>query len=223
MLVTNGRAAFAVVEPVETTAPTPMVAAVSGTPGEPPTKAALRSTILAARRRRPQAERLSAARHLRDRVLALPEVAAASTIAVYASLASEPGTGQLLSALEGRGIAVLLPVLQADRSLQWARHQPGNTQANTSGIAEPPAADADAGLLSTASVVVCPGVAGDLQGHRLGRGGGSYDRALAELRPGTLRCLLLYDDEVLDAVPTSPHDQPVDVIVTPRRTLRVSS
>jgi 5-formyltetrahydrofolate cyclo-ligase len=161
-------------------------------------------------------------------VLALPEVAAASTVAAYASLASEPGTDQLLPALEVRGIAVLLPVLQADRSLQWARHRPDNTQANSSGIAEPPAADADADadadarLLSTASVVVCPGVAGDLHGHRLGRGGGSYDRALAELRSSTLRCLLLYDDEVLDAVPTSPHDQRVDVIVTPRRTLRIS-
>jgi 5-formyltetrahydrofolate cyclo-ligase len=31
--------------------------------------------------------------------------------------------------------------------------------------------------------------------------------------------MLLHDDEVLDAVPAQPHDRPVDVIVTPTRTL----
>jgi 5-formyltetrahydrofolate cyclo-ligase len=212
-----------VVEPVETTQPGPMVAAVSGTTGEQPTKAALRSALLAARRRRNQSERQDAALLIRDRVLALPEVSAGSTIAAYASLEDEPGTGPLLSTLELGGIAVLLPVLQSDRSLHWARLEPGHTHPNHLGICEPPAADADPHLLSTASVVICPGVAGDLRGHRLGRGGGSYDRALATVRPSILRCLLLYDDEVLDSVPTSALDEPVDVIVTPRRTLRVGS
>jgi 5-formyltetrahydrofolate cyclo-ligase len=200
-----------------------MVAAVSGTTGAHPTKAALRSAVLAARRRRTPRERRHAAALLRDRVLALPEVVASSTIAAYASLEDEPGTGPLLSTLEVGGIAVLLPVLQGDRSLHWARFQPGRAHTSSLGIPEPPAADADPHLLSTASVVICPGLAGDLRGHRLGRGGGSYDRALATVQPSTLRCLLLYDDEVLDSVPTSAHDQPVDVIVTPWRTLRLSS
>jgi 5-formyltetrahydrofolate cyclo-ligase len=65
--------------------------------------------------------------------------------------------------------------------------------------------------------MVCPGLAADRSGGRLGRGGGSYDRALARTR--ARRVLLLHDGEVLDSVPAQPHDQPVDVIVTPTRTL----
>ena len=66
-----------------------------------------------------------------------------------------------------------------------------------------------------AGVVFCPGVAGTLRGERLGRGGGSYDRALARTDPAASRCLLLYDDEVLDAVPVEPHDALVDYLCTP--------
>jgi 5-formyltetrahydrofolate cyclo-ligase len=50
---------------------------------------------------------------------------------------------------------------------------------------------------------------------RLGRGGGSYDRALARVPVGTFVCALLFDDELLDAVPAAPHDRRVTAVVTP--------
>jgi 5-formyltetrahydrofolate cyclo-ligase len=140
-------------------------------------------------------------------------------VAAYVALPGEPDTAPLLSALQAREITVLTPLMQPDRRLRWVAHRPGREQWSERASREPPARVADEPLLSTASVVICPGVAGDRQGHRLGRGGGSYDRALADV--GGLRCLLLFDDEVIDAVPTEPHDQPVDVIVTPSGTLRV--
>jgi 5-formyltetrahydrofolate cyclo-ligase len=190
--------------------------------GEPPTKEAIRTAVLSARRRRSDSEEQRAAELLRDRVLDLPEVAAASTVAAYISVPGEPGTGPLISAWHAYGTAVLCPVLQADRSLRWAVHQPGRERVNSLGIPEPVLNRSEQHLAS-ATVVICPGVAGDRHGHRLGRGGGSFDRALAATRANLLRCLLLYDEEVIGAVPTEPHDQPVDVIVTPERTLRVVS
>jgi 5-formyltetrahydrofolate cyclo-ligase len=189
---------------------------------KPPAKAAIRSAVSAARRRRSPSEQQRAAELLRDRVLNLPEVAAASTVAAYSSLPGEPGTGPLISALDARGTTVLCPVLQADRSLRWAVHQPGRERVNSLGIREP-AVDGTERPLGTATVVICPGVAGDRHGHRLGRGGGSFDRSLAALGSDVLRCLLLYDDEVIDAVPTEPHDQPVDVLITPGGQLRIAS
>jgi 5-formyltetrahydrofolate cyclo-ligase len=54
---------------------------------------------------------------------------------------------------------------------------------------------------------------------RMGRGGGSYDRALARLAgisPRPLVLALLHDGELVDAVPAEPHDQPVDGAITPR-------
>ena len=189
--------------------------------GPASTKSDLRGRLLAARRERTLEEREQAAKQLRNLVLRLPEVKAARRVAAYASLPTEPGTEPLLGALHERGVTVLLPVLQPDSSLEWAPYEPGQQRPNWRGIPEP-ATGRRLNRLAGASVVICPGVAGDTHGGRLGRGGGSYDRALADLTPAALRCLLLYDEEVLDDVPTDAHDQSVDVIVTPTRILRVS-
>ncbi len=186
-------------------------------------KPAIRQRVLAARALMLPSERQQAAELLRDRVLALPEVQPATTVAAYASLPDEPGTGPLLDALHSRGLTVLLPVVQSDLYLDWAVHEPGRQHLNRMGIPEPTSAPRGPQALSAASVVICPGLAGDLEGHRLGRGAGCYDGALAFLDHAELRCLLLYDDEVLDAVPTNPRDQPVDVLLTPAHTLRCRS
>lgn len=177
---------------------------------------------MANRSQRSPSEQQQAAALLRDRVLALPEVQAADTVAVYRSLPDEPGTDPLLEVLHARGVIVLLPLLQPDLTLVWAAHSPGHERLNPKGIREPTSPPLGPQALTAASVVICPGLAGDLQGHRLGRGAGCYDGALASLDHSELRCLLLYDDEVLDAVPADSHDQPVDVLITPTRTLRVS-
>ncbi len=52
-----------------------------------------------------------------------------------------------------------------------------------------------------------PGLAVGHDGLRLGRGGGSYDRALARVPVGTFTCVLLHDDEVGVDVPAEPHDR----------------
>jgi 5-formyltetrahydrofolate cyclo-ligase len=58
---------------------------------------------------------------------------------------------------------------------------------------------------------------------RLGRGGGSYDRALGRVPVGTFVCALLYDGEVLDDVPRGPHDRPVTAVATPSGVSRPAS
>ena len=57
--------------------------------------------------------------------------------------------------------------------------------------------------------MICPALAVDLDGVRLGRGGGSYDRALARVCPGTPVWAAVYDTEILDSLPADPHDRPV--------------
>lgn len=67
------------------------------------------------------------------------------------------------------------------------------------------------------TAMILPGLAVDHAGHRLGQGGGCYDRTVPRLRPGTCRAVLLFDEEILDAVPYGEHDQLVPAVVTPRR------
>lgn len=68
--------------------------------------------------------------------------------------------------------------------------------------------------------VVLPGAAYCTTGARCGYGGGFYDTYLPQLRPGTPRIALAFEVQVLDDLPTEPHDLAVDVIVTERRMIR---
>jgi len=71
-------------------------------------------------------------------------------------------------------------------------------------------------------VLLVPALAVDGAGHRIGKAGGFYDRLLADrerLAPAArpLVVAVVHDDELLDAIPTEPHDERVDAVVTPRR------
>ena len=64
-------------------------------------------------------------------------------------------------------------------------------------------------------MAVVPALAVAADGARLGRGGGYYDRALAHARPAALLLALVFDDELVDRLPTGPHDRRVDVVLSP--------
>lgn len=187
-----------------------------------PGKDELRATMLAARAARSQPDQDRAALGFAEQTLTMPAVADGPTVAVFLAQGGEPGTGPLVDALLSRGVNVLLPVLLDDFDLDWGAYEPGQQTTGRFGLLVPTTRRLGVDVIASVSAVVCPGVAVDLAGNRLGRGGGSYDRALARCGPAVLRCQLAYDDEVLDAVPVAEHDQTVDVIVTPRRTIRTS-
>ncbi|MGH3508047.1 MAG: 5-formyltetrahydrofolate cyclo-ligase [Nocardioidaceae bacterium] len=187
-------------------------------------KAEVRAVVLARRATRGEADQSAAATALADRVLELPELRTAACVAGYVSTVGEPGTGPLLIALRRRGVRVLLPLLRRDFDLDWAElTDPADLQPGRFGILEPAGPPLGVDAVLDADVAICPGIAADLTGHRLGRGGGSYDRVLARVGSASLRCLLLYDDEVLDDVPRHDHDQEVDLVVTPSRVVRAAA
>lgn len=72
-------------------------------------------------------------------------------------------------------------------------------------------------------VVVVPGLAFDSRGNRLGRGGGYYDRFLAELRPSVTRIGLAFDQQIVEPIPAGAHDMAVDILVTDRRVTHAKS
>jgi 5-formyltetrahydrofolate cyclo-ligase len=186
-------------------------------------KRQLRFRLLASRAGRSSDERRTAAEALCARVLDLPEIESARSVACYVAMPDEPGTDPLLAALSARRCSVLLPVLQPDFDLSWGAYEPGALQPARFGIREPVGEPLGIDAVSTTSVVICPALAGDDEGRRLGRGGGSYDRVLARLPAHVLRVALLYDDEVLSAVPAGDLDEPVHVLVTPTRVVRTTA
>lgn len=178
-------------------------------------KTAVRDQLVTTRNRHSLAEVGAAAVSIAEHLLAHPEVRRAATVAAYVSIGSEPGTGVLLEQLLLAGKRVILPVLLPDNDLDWAVHDGRLVRAGR-GLLEPAGPRLGVDAVATADVVLVPGLAAaSSDGMRLGRGGGSYDRALGRVPVGTFTCVLLYDGEVLSDVPRSPHDRTVTAAVTP--------
>ena len=191
-----------------------MAGAASG--GVAAEKAALRRQLLADRARLSPDQRAAAARALRDAILELPQVQMAGTIAAYYSLSSEPDTHGLVYALWKRGGYVLLPLLRPDADLDWASYEgPDSLRPGPRGLAEPAEPPRGVDAVARADLVLVPALAVDRGGVRLGRGGGSYDRALARVAPGIPTIALVYDGELLDEVPADDHDQRVRLVARP--------
>lgn len=119
----------------------------------------------------------------------------------YEPMPREPGSPELLQALSSRGCTVYVPVLLADRDLDWKQWK------------TPQALGVDA--MSRADVVIVPALAVDRRGVRLGRGGGSYDRALAQAPAEALVVALLHRRELIAQLPAQPWDVPVAAVAAP--------
>jgi 5-formyltetrahydrofolate cyclo-ligase len=169
-------------------------------------KARLRAELTAARAARDPAAIAAARSAVRRAVLARACAEGWQCVAGYVPLRTEPGSPELLTELARRGISVLVPLLLADRDLDWAPWRPDTAAAGA-------AVGRDA--LSAADAVLVPALAVATDGTRLGRGGGSYDRALPRARPDTVVAALLYDGELRAALPRDPWDQRVSAVVTP--------
>jgi 5-formyltetrahydrofolate cyclo-ligase len=171
-------------------------------------KEALRKQVLAARAAMTPSERAAQAAAAVDALLAHCPTAAGELVAVYASFGTEPATEGLRAALAGRGNRLLLPAVLADKDLSWV---------DESGV------DRGVGAIGDCALVVLPGRAGDLSGHRLGRGAGCYDRALRRVPDHVPRVLLLYRDELVERVPAEPHDALVTHLALPDGVRRTSA
>jgi 5-formyltetrahydrofolate cyclo-ligase len=196
---------------------------VSDMPGVREEKAALRARLLAARGELTAEQRTAAGRAIRDALLERPEVQMAGTIAAYYSVGAEPDSRGLVYALWKRGSYVLLPLLRPDGDLDWASYEgPDSLVPGPLGLPEPGETPRGPGAVARADAVLVPALAVDRAGNRLGRGGGSYDRALARVGPLVPLIALVYDAELVDDVPAEPHDVKVRATVTPAAGVRVT-
>ncbi len=129
-------------------------------------------------------------------------------LAAYVSGGTEPGTRELLAELP----EVLLPVLLPDGDLDWAVHD-GVLVAGRHGLLEPAGPRLGRDAVADCGLVLVPALSVDRRGVRLGRGGGSYDRALARTAGRVVAAL--HVGELVEQLAAEPHDRPVHAVVLP--------
>lgn len=159
------------------------------------------------------------------------DVKPGDTAAAYISMGTEIPTLGLLDQLVKRRLRVLVPRLGTGRDIGWSEYAGESAlrempHTATGGLrpAEPDGRVLGPRALADAKIVFIPAFAIDLDGTRLGRGGGWYDRVLSLCRPDALKIGICWDFEFIDrhdAVPREIHDIAVDAVITDRRIITI--
>ena len=153
-------------------------------------------------------ERASLSLGLCRRILASAHWTGAQVVLLYHALPDEVDTRLLTDEGLRQGKTLLLPSAQSDGTLLLHRFD-GSTSAGMYGIQEARGLLFDD--LAAIDLVIVPGLAFDASGHRLGRGGGYYDRLLS--RMGAYRIGLCFPGQLVADVPCEPHDVVMDEVV----------
>ncbi len=167
----------------------------------------------------PRHERARLSDLVEEALFGLEEVDAARTVLLFYSFGSEVGTGGTTERILSEGKRLLLPYLTGTGAMEAAELRPGDPLEPTAyGPREP--ASRVAVDPAEVDLVVVPGLAFDRYGHRLGYGGGHYDRFLSRMGIGAPRVGVAFAVQIVERLPVEPGDEPVDIVVTDRGTFR---
>lgn len=176
----------------------------------------------------PHEQRETEALHAAHLVASLPLWRAATSVLLYDALDDEISTAPLAKQAASEGKRVYLPRINGP-SLRFlpAAHDPDDGRGyvrHPFGMLEP-TAGRPWPEKREATIAIVPGRAFTRDGHRLGRGGGYYDRFLGEL-PETVRASvtligLCHTVQLVDALPIDPHDVPMDMVVSGQQIITI--
>ena len=164
--------------------------------------------------------RPDAAKHAAAKFIEVIAPTPNDVVALYYPIHTELDTQPLAAALMEAQIPLALPVTQQKKSPLIFRHYDPNAPLIPGPFGE--LTPDNTAPETTPTIIVVPLIAFDTKAWRLGYGGGYYDRTLTQLRAkGPVMAVgYAYGDQEVDAVPVSDLDQPLDFIITERKSVR---
>jgi 5-formyltetrahydrofolate cyclo-ligase len=183
-------------------------------------KARLRASSRAALAAMTSPQRAEASLAIAAALEASPHWRAARCLAAFSPMPSEPDIRPVIDRALARGVRVGLVAIEERHqivprqvSVDWRKELvPGPAHP----AIEEPNPDLPAIDVAQLDLIIVPGLAFDAAGRRLGRGGGYYDRWLAGIPVAARRVGVLFAAQLTSRVPTRPHDQSMDELVTER-------
>lgn len=183
-------------------------------------KRALRADLRERRRMQSPAAAEAAAAGITQQLDALVDRLQVRSMSCFLATPTEPGTQAFIAAALERGIQVLLPITRTDGLLDWAIATPDiDIIEGVFGTPEPLAEPLSPLAVNDVDLLVIPAAAVDDGGMRLGWGRGYFDKTLGSMQQRPPIYAVIFDSELLEEVPRDLHDQPVDGVVTPTRTV----
>ena len=161
-------------------------------------------------------ERDKKSRVIQKKLFQTPVFQNAGTVCFYVSLPMEVNTHPMIEEslrLGKRVLVVLVDLENKELKLKEIRDFRRDLTPGTLGILEPTAKTRSAELREAECLIV-PGLVFDVKGHRLGRGGGFYDRLLAKLPAEVATIGLAFSFQVLPQIPLQDHDKAVQLVLT---------
>ena len=187
-------------------------------------KRALRAELRERRRVLTGPERIRATAGLTDRLIALTRELGAASVACYLSAVHEPDTRPFINWARAEGLRVLFPISREDGLLDWTAATPEEQETiGLFGMPEPLGELLGPIAINDVDLILVPAASVDVTGMRLGWGRGYFDKTLGSMERCPPVYAVVFDREVVDAVPSERHDQRVDGAVTPIRTLRFAT
>lgn len=147
-----------------------------------------------------------------DAILAHPAWLAARTVATFAPQQREPDVDLLWQHGAARSFAY--PRVDGDFIVFHRVESTFDLQPAQWGIREPAASAQSQIRPDEIDLILVPGVAFTREGQRCGRGGGYYDRLLAELPARTVKLGVCFAEQIVDQLPLEPHDATVDAVIS---------
>jgi 5-formyltetrahydrofolate cyclo-ligase len=159
---------------------------------------------------------------IKERLFSLAEFQQAPILFLFASFRSEVSTSAQIAEALTLGKRVILPSVDSlNKELRlYEIKELSELSTGYMGIPEPAVAEERERDINDVTLVIMPGAAFDSKGNRLGYGGGYYDKLLSRLRRKIPLVALAYEEQLLDSLPTGPHDIRVHMIVTDKRIIR---
>ncbi len=179
-------------------------------------KISLRRECLDKRRGLSSRERETLSQTIREKVESRPEFQEARVVALYYPTAGEVDLLPLAWILLAWGKRVVFPRVEAKELVFCPVEGEGDLREGYKGIKEPitsPISQEEIDLF------LVPGVAYDLEGYRLGMGGGFYDKVLSRKGRWQMALGAAYHFQIVDRLPRDWWDQRVDLVITENLTL----
>jgi 5-formyltetrahydrofolate cyclo-ligase len=185
-------------------------------------RASIRKNMIRMRKKLSEETLRQKSRRISEKLAELEAYRSCRSLLIFLSLPGEVRTEEMIARALSGGKKVYVPLVDASRRRLQITEIPGldiEFEAGSFGVREPVPAHRNIQPPSVLDFVLVPGLAFDRKGGRIGYGGGYYDRFLKEVAGHVVRVGVAFHFQVLDFVPQTEFDVPVQNIVTENETI----